>query len=58
MGEVSLTSQAIAWKLRFSPRAYQSEAADWALARQQAVCSLPTGTGKTPIQTGRGDKED
>jgi len=35
------------WNLRIEPRPYQSEATQWALARQQAVCSLPTGTGKT-----------
>jgi superfamily II DNA or RNA helicase len=51
----------LAFNLRIEPRPYQSEATDSALARGQAVCSLPTGTGKTLkalVQTGRGRKED
>ena len=35
--------------LHIEPRPYQTDAADWALAKQQAVCSLPTGTGKTVV---------
>jgi len=31
------------------PRSYQSEAAEWALTKKQAVCCLPTGTGKTLV---------
>lgn len=38
-----------AWNLKIEPRSYQSEATNWALGRQQAVCSLPTGTGKTLV---------
>jgi len=38
-----------AWNLRIDPRPYQSEASEWALANGQAVCSLPTGTGKTLV---------
>jgi len=38
-----------AWNLRIEPRPYQSEAMEWALAKGQAVCSLPTGTGKTLV---------
>jgi len=38
-----------AWNLRIELRPYQSEATDWALAKGQAVCSLPTGTGKTLV---------
>jgi len=38
-----------AWNLRIEPRHYESKASQWALARGQAVCSLPTGTGKTLI---------
>jgi len=29
-----------AWNLRIEPRSYQSEATDWALAREQAVLSF------------------
>lgn len=39
----------LAWKLTTEPRVYQTEATEWALARGQAVCSLPTGTGKTLV---------
>jgi len=39
----------LAWNLRIEPRPYQSEATEWALARGQAACSLPTSTGKTPV---------
>jgi len=42
-----------AWNLRIEPCPCQSEATDFALATGQAVCSLPTGTGKTLVQTGR-----
>ena len=38
-----------ALNLRIDPRPYQTEAAEWALAKGQAVCSLPTGTGKTLV---------
>jgi len=31
------------------PRSYQSEAVEWALTKKQAVCCLPTGTGKTLV---------
>ena len=37
----------LAWNLRIERRPCQSEATEWALTREQAVCSLPTGTGKT-----------
>ncbi len=37
------------WNLAIEPRTYQSEAADWALKEKQAVCCLPTGTGKTLV---------
>jgi superfamily II DNA or RNA helicase len=36
----------LAWNFRIEPRPYQSGAAKWALGEGQAVCSLPTGTGK------------
>lgn len=39
----------LAWNLRIEPRPYQIEATNWALTRDQAVCSLPTGTGKTLV---------
>jgi superfamily II DNA or RNA helicase len=39
----------LAWNLRIEPRPYQSEATEWALAKGQAVCSLPTGTGKALV---------
>jgi superfamily II DNA or RNA helicase len=39
----------LAWNLRIEPRPYQSKAIEWALARGQAMCSLPTGTGKTLV---------
>ena len=48
----------LAWDLRIEPRPYQSKATEWAKAERQAVCSLPTGTGKTLVQTGRRGKED
>jgi superfamily II DNA or RNA helicase len=38
-----------AWNLRIQPRPYQSEATDWALTKGQAVCSLPTGIGRTLV---------
>ena len=38
-----------AWILRIEPCPYQSEATDWALGKAQAVCSFPTGTGKTLV---------
>ena len=38
-----------AWNLRIEPRPYQSKATEWALARGQAICSLPTTTGKTLV---------
>ena len=38
-----------AWSLRIEPRRYQSKATERALANGQAVCSLPTGTGKTLV---------
>ena len=47
-----------AWSLRIDPCPYQSEATQWALAKGQAVYFLPTGTGKTLVQTGRGQTED
>jgi len=31
------------WNLAIEPRPYQNEAAERALARRQAVCSLPSG---------------
>ena len=31
------------------PRRYQMHATEWALDRKQAVCCLPTGTGKTLV---------
>lgn len=37
------------YKLALKPRDYQLEAAKWALGRDGAVVSLPTGTGKTLI---------
>ncbi len=37
------------YKLKLKPRDYQVEAARWALSRDGAVLSLPTGTGKTLI---------
>ncbi len=37
------------YKLALKPRDYQLEAAKWALDRDGAVVSLPTGTGKTLI---------
>ena len=37
------------WRLAVEPRPYQNEAADWALNKGQAVCCLPTGTGKTLV---------
>lgn len=37
------------YKLTLKPRDYQLEAAKWALSRDGAVVSLPTGTGKTLI---------
>jgi len=37
------------WNLTIEPRAYQTEAANWALTRRQAVCCLPTGVGKTLV---------
>lgn len=37
------------WNLTLEPRAYQSEAANWALTRRRAVCCLPTGVGKTLV---------
>ncbi len=37
------------YKLKLKPRDYQVEAARWALEREGAVLSLPTGTGKTLI---------
>ena len=46
-----------AWNLRIVPRPYQSEATEWALSKGQAVCSLPTGTGKELVQTGRRGKD-
>jgi transcriptional regulator with XRE-family HTH domain len=33
----------LAWNLRIEHRPYQSQATEWALAKGQAVCSLPTG---------------
>lgn len=39
----------IKYKLALKPRDYQLEAAKWALDRDGAVVSLPTGTGKTLI---------
>lgn len=38
-----------AWNLRIEHRLYQSGATEWALAKGQAVCSPPTGTGKTLV---------
>lgn len=35
--------------VRLEARPYQQDAVSWALARQQAVCCLPTGTGKTLV---------
>ena len=37
------------YRLKLKPRDYQVEAARWALSREGAVLSLPTGTGKTLI---------
>jgi len=37
------------WTLAIEPRQYQAEATEWALAKCQAVCCLPTGTGKTLV---------
>lgn len=37
------------FNLAIEPRPYQSEATQWALAKGQAICSLPTGTGKTLV---------
>ncbi len=39
----------MAWNLTIEPRSYQIEATNWALARKQVVCCLPTGTGKTLV---------
>jgi len=39
----------LVFNLSIEPRPYQTQAVEWALARQQAVCSLPTGTGKTLV---------
>jgi len=39
----------LAWNLRIEPRPYQREATEWALTKQQAVCSLPTSTGNTIV---------
>ncbi len=48
----------LTWNLKIQLRPYQSEATQWALGKGQALCYLPTGTGKTPVQTGRRGKED
>ncbi|MCK4388493.1 MAG: DEAD/DEAH box helicase family protein, partial [Dehalococcoidia bacterium] len=37
------------FNLAIEPRPYQSEATEWALTKGQAICSLPTGTGKTLV---------
>jgi len=39
----------LAWNLRIESRPYQREATEWALGKAQAVCSLPTGTGKAIV---------
>jgi len=45
------------FNLAIEPCPCQSEASEWALVKGQAVCCLPTGTGKTLVQTGRRGKE-
>jgi hypothetical protein len=40
----------LAWNLRIEPRPYQNEAAERALARRQAACSLPSGLPRLSIK--------